>query len=211
MNKLVFLTSSLLLLICSCKEKQENIVEKSNKKVIEKNFQKIQLKNIKDSICENDIYMLAKEEDCDLNNDKLIDKILIFDLKEGNLPNSGDSKCPIMVLINEKTKYQINYNNTIFPSRFNDGFYRLVIKENYFTIELKNYTLGISDVTKYLTFKFNKIEKDIFVYKYGEIINWIDEDGNEKDSPTKIFLDEKKIGKINFNKFEMDLINNLTS
>ncbi|WP_048511189.1 hypothetical protein [Chryseobacterium sp. FH2] len=163
-------------------------------------------KKIIDSIAGNK-YFIVKEQNCDLNQDTLIDKIVVLGNNNDIDPQNPETRiAPILILLNKQNKkYKILTNEDIYPNDFGDAFRRLVIKSPFFTIELSNEVPDKYTSDKYITFKFNEEAKEIFLYKYGENIDW--NDGKK----TNILCSEKNFGKILFQQFNSNEIQNKCS
>lgn len=159
-------------------------------------------KKIIDSIAGNQ-YFRVEEKDCDLNNDSFQDKIIILGNNHDINPQDPSTKiAPIIILLNEKNeKYKVLINNRIYPNDFGDAFSRLVIKNEYFTIELKNTIPDNYDSEKYITFKYDAVTKKINLYKYSEDINWHD------GSKSSIRCSKERLGSIYFDQFNSNSIN----
>ena len=152
------------------------------------------------------IFILKKSYKCDLNQDNLEDTILVFFNKHSRF-NQEDidwTVAPIIVLLNKGNKlYKMSYNSTIYPNSFDDYFSNITIKNNFFTIELGNVVPDSYDYKKYITFKYDKQKKDIFLHRYGEIINWWE------SKPTNTQLTKKDFGEISFEEYDEDVIKEL--
>ncbi|MCD0469055.1 hypothetical protein [Flavobacterium sp. JAS] len=151
-------------------------------------------------------FSLAKQQTSDLNVDGNKDEILIF---ENNADfNSDDDKtkiAPIVVFINDGNNSYFKYeNSSIYPNDFNDFFRKLVVKDNYFTIELANESPDEFTSSKYITFKYDKNNKNIVLHKYSEVINW------NNDKPTNLNYSEKDFGTVLFQNFNSDIIKKLS-
>ena len=152
------------------------------------------------------IFILKKSYKCDLNQDNLEDLILVFFNKHSRF-NQEDidwTVAPIIVLLNKGDNlYKMSYNSTIYPNSFGDHFGNISIKNNFFTIELFNQVLEKYDSEKYITFKYDEQKKDIFLHRYGEIINWWE------SKPTNTQLTKKDFGEISFEEYDEDMIKEL--
>lgn len=158
-------------------------------------------KKIIDSISSKGYYVVDKKE-CDLNNDTLKDLIVVFANQKEINSNDPDTKiAPIAVLINQNNKgYKVFSNENIYPNCFADAFKNLVIKNSFFTIELTNEVPDDYTSEKYITFKYDLNLNNIFLSKYGEIINWSDEKTTSKVCTSKDF------GEISFKNYKSDNI-----
>lgn len=171
---------SLLDSICFSSNKENNKEQKwrdafINKQILKENNASNYIDNIQDYIKSFELkeFTLVKEQKCDLNMDSNIDEILIFkNNKEysSEMPNTEIS--PTIVLLSSGNKTYIKYqNDNIYPSRFQDLFTNLVVKDNFFTIELENEIPNQYFINKYITFKYDKVKKQINLHKYGETVN----------------------------------------
>jgi len=144
---------------------------------------------------------------CYINEDELEDMILAFDNKYTHFSATGDidwTVAPVIVLLNKGDNlYKMSYNSTIYPNSFGDHFGNISIKNNFFTIELFNQVLEKYDSEKYITFKYDEQKKDIFLHRYGEIINWWE------SKPTNTQLTKKDFGEISFEEYDEDVIKEL--
>ena len=144
---------------------------------------------------------------CNINEDELEDMILAFDNKYTHFSATGDidwTVAPVIVLLNKGDNlYKMSYNSTIYPNSFGDHFGNISIKNNFFTIELFNQVLEKYDSEKYITFKYDEQKKDIFLHRYGEIINWWE------SKPTNTQLTKKDFGEISFEEYDEDMIKEL--
>ena len=133
--------------------------------------------------------------------------ILAFDNKYTHFSATGDidwTVAPVIVLLNKRDNlYNMSYNSTIYPNSFGDHFGNISIKNNFFTIELFNQVLEKYDSEKYITFKYDEQKKDIFLHRYGEIINWWE------SKPTNTQLTKKDFGEISFEEYDEDVIKEL--
>lgn len=118
-------------------------------------------------------FTLIKEKECDLNMDSFSDKILVFkNNKEFNPEDISTIISPIIILLNNgKNGYKKYQNDNVFPGTFQDIFKKLVVKDSFFTIELENEIPNQYFINKYITFKYDKVKKQINLHKYGENVN----------------------------------------
>lgn len=149
-------------------------------------------------------YSVVEKKECDLNNDSFKDLIIVFANQKEINPQDPDTKiAPILILINQNnTSYKVFSNENIYPNSFSDAFKNLVIKNSFFTIELSNEVLDNYTSDKYITFKYDSNQDNIFLSKYGENINWSD-----SKKTTKICT-PKDFGKIPFESYNSDNIRN---
>lgn len=150
-------------------------------------------KNITDSVAGKN-YFVVEEKDCDLNSDSFTDKIIVLGNNRDIDPQDPDTRiAPVLVLLNDQNKkYTILKNENIYPNNFGDSFRKLVVKNQYFTIELSNEVPDQYISEKYITFRFNEKSNEVVLSKYGENIDW----GNgRKDNK---LCAEKNFGKILF-------------
>ncbi|GAA4153560.1 hypothetical protein GCM10022217_09450 [Chryseobacterium ginsenosidimutans] len=156
-------------------------------------------KRIIDSIAGNK-YFLVEEKDCDLNNDKFIDKIVVLGNNNDIDPQDPETRiAPILILLNKQNKkYKILTNENIYPNNFGDAFKRLVIKNQFFTIELSNEVPDSYISNKYITFKYNT--ENIVLHGYSEIIDWSD------GKTDKVNYKSKNLELIKFSDFNSNTI-----
>ena len=121
-------------------------------------------------------YSLLDAKDCDINRDKLTDKILVFkpdqDYKNEEI-EVLDS--PLVILLNHGgDKYQsLKNKNVIYtptPIIGIHGLEDIVIKNNFFTIE-QSMGNGNLKSMQYITFKYDVGAKNIVLYKFSEADN----------------------------------------
>lgn len=155
-----------------------------------------------DSIAGNK-YFVVEEKTHNLNNDTFMDKIIVLGNREDVNPQNPDTKiAPIIILLNQQDRsYKILKNEFIYPNDYGDAFKRLVIKNNFFTIELSNEVPDKYVSEKYVTFRYNEKSKEIVLSKYGENINW--NDGRKNN----ILCSEKNFGKILFQDYNSNNVN----
>ncbi|MEC3874194.1 hypothetical protein [Chryseobacterium salviniae] len=156
-------------------------------------------KKIIDSIAGSN-YFLVEEQECDLNNDTFRDKIIVLGNNHDIDPQNPETRiAPILILLNEQNKkYKILTNENIYPNNFGDAFRRLVVKNQFFTIELSNEVSDKYISSKFITFKYD--QKNIILHKYAEIINW---SVNKTD---KINYSTKDFGTITFLDYDSNII-----
>ena len=156
---------------------------------------------------DTEIFKFKEIYRCYINEDELEDMILAFDNKYTHFSATGDvdwTVAPVIVLLNKGDNlYKMSYNSTIYPNSFGDHFSNISIKNNFFTIELFNQVLEKYDSEKYITFKYDEQKKDIFLHRYGEIIDWW---GSET---TNTQLTKKDFGEIPFEEYNDDMMKEL--
>ena len=156
---------------------------------------------------DTEIFKFKEIYRCNINEDELEDMILAFDNKYTHFSATGDidwTVAPVIVLLNKGDNlYKMSYNSTIYPNSFGDHFGNISIKNNFFTIELFNQVLEKYDSTKYITFRYNKEKKGIFLHRYGEIIDWWESE------TTNTQLTKKDFGEIPFEEYDEDMIKEL--
>ncbi|MEW5675957.1 hypothetical protein ABGT15_06550 [Flavobacterium enshiense] len=145
-------------------------------------------------------YDLTQQKECDLNNDGLTDVILIFANKEDVLSGFPETYiAPIVVLLSSTSNYIEFCNYNIYPNNFGDYFKQLVVKENYFTIELGNEVPDEYEEKKYVTFKCENYK--VRLHRYGSIINW-----DEDNTKTERSITKADFGTIEFEKYSSNTI-----
>jgi hypothetical protein len=147
-------------------------------------------------------YFVVDKKECDLNSDSLKDLIVIFGNNKEIIPSDPETKiAPIVILINQRNdSYKVFSNENIYPNSFADAFKNLVIKNSFFTIELTNEVPDNYIAEKYITFKYNANQDNIFLTRYGENINWNDTTTTNKVCTAKDF------GEISFESYHADQI-----
>ena len=180
---------------------RDNFIEKQSQKRQE-NAKITNVSNLIKSLQSKD-FSLIKQQTCDLNEDGNQDEILIFGNNKEYKPEDNSTKsAPVIVLINDgENSYTQFQNKNIYPNDFNDLFQNLVIKNSYFTIELSNESPDEYTSNKYVTFKYQKNNKNIVLHKYSEITNWSDGKTNN------IIYSDKDFGIVLFNDFSSKNIN----
>ncbi|MDR2238211.1 MAG: hypothetical protein LBE92_18965 [Chryseobacterium sp.] len=163
-------------------------------------------KKIIDSIAKSK-YFTVEEKDADLNNDTFTDKVIVLGNNDDIDPQNPNTKvAPILILLNEQNKkYRILTNENIYPNDFGDVFKKLVIKNQFFTIELTNEVPDNYSTDKYITFRFDGKLNEIILSKYGENVHW--NDGTQNN----ILCSEKNFGKLSFQEFNSNTIRNQCS
>lgn len=113
-------------------------------------------------------YLLEKEKICDLNNDQKEDIILIY--KPKNVDREIESlDTPVIVLLSQNNNYtKIKNGNILYSYIPGDSVLdnNLVIKNEFFTLEQAEGN-GNNKKKAYITFKFDKSSRHIFLSKYG--------------------------------------------
>lgn len=190
------------LILTNCTNKQtQNILDKNLKSLSQDQSDPEQLKKN----MEQRGYSLLTEKVCDLNQDNNQDYILIFEQKNtDNLVGDFIYESPVYVMIsdNEK-KFNIYKNskiiltsNRVCPS---NGFQKLVVKNNFFTIEEDDCS-GHFFVNSFITFKYDKTQKQLItLHKLGKQFS-------DRTNPDKIIPDKiqtvKDFGNIPFVDFD---------
>lgn len=124
------------------------------------------IKEVKNS--KQNEYILEKEKICDLNNDKKNDAILVYRSKNPD-KEIETFDAPIVLIVSSNNDYVRKENPNIIYSFIPDNMVldnNLVIKNNYFTIE-QTTGGGNNKEKKYITFKFDIINKAIILHKYS--------------------------------------------
>lgn len=113
-------------------------------------------------------YILEKEKICDLNNDYKDDIILVY--KPKNIDKEIESlDTPVVVLLSQNNNYSKIKNSNILYSYIPGNSVldnNLVIKNEFFTLEQTEGN-GNNKKKTYITFKFDKSSRHIFLSKYG--------------------------------------------
>lgn len=129
------------------------------------------------------------------NNDKI--KYRIEVLKNSSDKDAYDQKhfnLPVKIYKGD-TLWKSN-DHLVFDKRntcISEGFSKIAVKNNYFTIEHQDCSDYNVLVTTYITFKV--IGNEIYLHKYGE--SYFDKSNHEKSLPMKVWSD-KNFGKIKF-------------
>lgn len=143
------------------------------------------------------------EKDCDLNNDKIQDKIFVFSTELPENPQPTDYEESIVCVYISGKLFQ---NRKIILKQYVGnvavGFSDVKIKDNFFTIEQVNGG-GYAMVKEYTTFKFSNETDELILHRYSRIETIrSEEDENEKSynySP-------KNFGKILFEDYNSETI-----
>lgn len=145
-------------------------------------------------------YFVAEEKECDLNGDNFKDKIVVFGNNDDIDPQDPESRiAPIVILLNQQNKkYTILENKNIYPNNFGDAFKRLVVKNQYFTVELSNEVPDSYTSEKYITFKADNDQ--IYLHKFSENITWSNGKADNQNYTPKNF------GMIRFSDFNSNTI-----
>lgn len=152
-------------------------------------------------------YILEKEKICDLNNDQKEDIILVY--KPKNVDKEIESlDTPVIVLLSQNNNYTKIKNGNILYSYIpgnsvldND----LVIKNEFFTLEQTEGN-GNNKKKAYITFKFDKSSRHIFLSKYGVETSVPGKKGMV--AKTQIFS-AKDFGQIRFEDFDSSSISSV--
>jgi hypothetical protein len=181
---------------------RDSFLNSQSKKVVNNDSNKITDISAFTKSIETKNFSLVKKQSVDLNGDGKKDEILIFgNNQDFNSEDNKTKSAPIIVLMNDGNNSYSKYeNNNIYPNDFNDFFQKLVVKDNYFTIELSNESPDEYTSSKYLTFKYEKNNKNIILYKYLEVIDW------SNDKPTNLNYSEKDFGTISFQNFDTNIM-----
>lgn len=143
------------------------------------------------------------EKDCDLNNDEIRDKILVFssELPANFKPNDYEESI-VCVYVSGKLFQNKNIILKQYVGNTAAGFNDVKIKDNFFTIEQVNGG-GYSMVKEYTTFKFFNDTKEIVLHKYSRIETIrSEEDENEKSYN----YSSKDFGHISFGDYNSETI-----
>ena len=149
-------------------------------------------------------YILEKEKICDLNNDQKEDIILIY--KPKNVDREIESlDTPVIVLLSQNNNYtKIKNGNILYSYIPGDSVLdnNLVIKNEFFTLEQAEGN-GNNKKKAYITFKFYKSSRHIFLSKYGIETSVPGKKGMV--TKTQIFS-AKDFGQIRFENFDSESI-----
>ena len=148
-------------------------------------------------------YSLEFEKSCDLNQDGIEDKILLFKGDTKNYNNEDDLETldsPIYIILsdgkilsNKESLYTFIPNN----SNLDDN---IVVKKNYFTVEQTTGN-GNNKETQYITFKY--ADNELLLYKYGSVTTY--PRAGKIVKQTEIYTREN-FGKIKFENFNIEAI-----
>ncbi|PKB18727.1 hypothetical protein [Flavobacterium sp. 5] len=134
-------------------------------------------------------------------------KILALEKKVNDKENAQHNSLLIIILKkfnNEFIEAKSN-KNIVFKYDYNcpaDGFQKIVVKNNYFTIE-QVYCKDFLFVNSYTTFRFDEKTKEIVMHKYSEA--YTDRSNPYKLIPNKIKT-IKDFGKIQFEAITQELL-----
>lgn len=152
-------------------------------------------------------YLLEKEKMCDLNNDQKEDIILVY--KPKNVDKEIESlDTPIIVLLSQNNNYTKIKNGNILYSYIPGNSVldnNLVTKNEFFTLE-QTQGNGNNKKKTYITFKFDKSSRHIFLSKYGIETSVPDKKGMV--TRTQIFS-AKDFGQIRFEDFDSEFISSI--
>ncbi|EKT3967178.1 hypothetical protein NTJ12_002260 [Flavobacterium psychrophilum] len=145
-------------------------------------------------------YSIIKEIKCDLNQDNIADKILVYkNNKEFKSDDDTTKPSPVVVFLGVgNDRFQKFENPNIFPNDSNDFFKNVVIKDNFFTVELNNEVPDKYVIDKYITFKYDKLSKSIVLFKYGQNLF-----GDKNET---LLYTSKNFGTISFEQYDSNTI-----
>ena len=145
-------------------------------------------------------FSIIKQIKCDLNQDGIEDKIIVYkNNKEFDSDDDSTKQSPIVVFLGVgNNKFKKFENPNIFSNDSNDFFENLIIKDNFFTVELNNEVPDQYIIDKHITFKYNKLTESIVLIKYVQNLSG---DKNE----TIIYTSEN-FGKIDFEQYNSNTI-----
>ncbi|GAA3771714.1 hypothetical protein [Flavobacterium ginsengiterrae] len=143
------------------------------------------------------------QQDCDLNNDKIQDKILVFstELAENFKPSDYEESI-VCVYVSGKLFKNESIISKHYVGNTALGFSNIKVKDNFFTIEQVNGG-GYEIVKEYTTFKFSSETNEINLYKYSRI-EVSRKDGDENENIYN--YDIKDFGKIPFENYNSETI-----
>lgn len=138
----------------------------------EKMMSKLNSSDVNQSIVDyvrskNETHKLILNKECDLNNDNLSDRVLVFSPRKIDAQNRFST---VYVLIHKPDEGLTEYSNSRIinaynPNSYAEGFINISIKSNFFTIEENISTQPQQN--KYTTFVFNKKNKSLDLHKLG--------------------------------------------
>ncbi|MFZ0596474.1 MAG: hypothetical protein WAM46_05785 [Flavobacterium sp.] len=148
-------------------------------------------------------FKIVFEKNCDLNQDKIQDKISVYstDFPEKNGPNDY-KEFIVYVHISGKSFKNKNIISKYYADNVAIGFSDVKVKDNYFTIEQVN-GLGNGMVQEYTTFKFLKETNEIILHKYSRIEN---ERSNGDEKEKSYSYTNKNFGTIPFEDYNSETI-----
>lgn len=147
----------------------------------------------------------------DFNKDNFLDSILVFKnkLTTDKFEQEHFDLIIKVKLSNNKSQSEWINQNLVFSASENcvsQGFYNVVVKDTYFTIEQQTcYDYNVI-VNSFTTFVVNL--DTIYLHKYGE--EYFDKSDHDKKIPTKIWT-TKDFGKIEFEDVTDEFLLNLRS
>jgi hypothetical protein len=143
------------------------------------------------------------DKDCDLNNDKIKDKIVVFSTELSyNFKPSDFEESIVCVYISGKIFQNKNIILKQYVGNEAVGFSDVKIKDNFFTVEQVNGG-GYSMVKEYTTFKFSNETNEIALHKYSRI----ETIRSEEDENEKIYnYTTKNFGNILFENYNSETI-----
>jgi hypothetical protein len=145
-------------------------------------------------------YSILKEIKCDINQDNIEDEILVYkNNKDFDSDDDTTKQSPVVVYLGiGNNKFEKSENPNIFANDSNDFFKNLVVKDNFFTVELNNEVADKYVIDKYITFKYDKESKSIILFKYGQ--------NSLGDKNEKLLYTSKDFGKIYFEQYDSNTI-----
>lgn len=143
------------------------------------------------------------EEECDLNQDGIQDKIIIYSTEfPKNIGTNDYKEFIVCVSVLGKIFQNKNIIEEYYPDNVAAGFDDIKIKDNYFTVEQVN-GRGNGVVREYSTFKYSKETNEIMLHKYSRIeTERSSGDENEKSYNYSV----KNFGNISFDEYNSDTI-----
>ncbi|ABQ05290.1 hypothetical protein [Flavobacterium johnsoniae] len=152
---------------------------------------------------EKEGFKIIFDKNCDLNDDKIQDKILVFsnELAENFKPSDYEES---IVCVSILGKLYQNKNIIVkhYIGNVAVGFNDIKIKDNFFTIEQVN-SDGYSTVKEYTTFKFFREINQIILYKYTRIET---SRSGENESEKSYNYEVKNFGNILFEDYNSETI-----
>lgn len=152
---------------------------------------------------EKEGFKIIFDKNCDLNDDKIQDKILVFsnELAENFKPSDYEESI-VCVSILGKLYQNKNIILKHYIGNVAVGFNDIKIKDNFFTIEQVN-SDGYSTVKEYTTFKFFREINQIILYKYTRIET---SRSGENESEKSYNYEVKNFGNILFEDYNSETI-----
>lgn len=145
-------------------------------------------------------YSILKETKCDINQDNIEDEIFVYkNNKEFDSDDDSTKQSPIVIFLGiGNNKFEKSENPNIFVNDSNDFFKNLVVKDNFFTVELNNEVPDKYVIDKYITFKYDKRSKRIILFKYGQ--------NSLGDKNENLLYTSKDFGEIYFEQYDSNTI-----